>query len=166
MANIHEDILRFKFKKLHPDAQSPQKNSGDVGWDLFCVADENFREVYLPKLNGEKPEKCLELTPGSRYTFDIGIALELPLGYHAVIEPRSGLATKQGIDVLAGIIDGSFRGSLKVCLHNTSGKTVSVCGGDKIAQMIIIKENDGYFVEVEELDETDRGEKGFGSSGK
>ena len=165
MANLNEELLDFKFKKLNPNAISPKKNIGDVGWDLCCVEDDSFR--YVRRGLGETPANyCMELTPGSRYGFRTGISIELPEGYHGIIKPRSGLAVKHGINVLAGVIDSSYRGELIICLHNTSIKTVTICPGDKIAQILIIKEQEGVFREVDELSSTSRGEQGFGSTGQ
>ena len=68
--------------------------------------------------------------------------------------------------MLAGVIDNSYRGEVMVCLQNNGQQTVRVCKGDKICQMIIVKENEGWFDEVPDLNETIRGEGGFGSTGR
>jgi dUTP pyrophosphatase len=95
-----------------------------------------------------------------------GVQLEIPEGYYGRIAPRSGLALKQGIDVLAGVIDSSYRGEIKVIIFNTDNQKVfKVNVGDRIAQLIIEKHYNFDFVEVEDLETTDRGEGGFGSSG-
>jgi len=157
-------ILNFKYKIINEGAKAPIKKNGDIGWDLFCVEDHKFHDVFE---NGKfQNQKCYELQAGTRRTFKTGISIELPEFYHAILKPRSGLAVKDGIDVLAGVIDNSYRGEILVCLQNLSHHTVRICAGDKIAQMIIVKENEGRFTKVSELSETDRGENGFGSTGK
>ena len=83
-----------------------------------------------------------------------------------MIWPRSGLSVNNGIDILAGVIDSGYRGEVKVCMLNTSDTLVHIHPGDRVAQLIIQKVEDVEFLEVESLDDTDRGEGGFGSSGK
>jgi len=166
MALINENLLEFKYKKLSPEGMAPQKNPGDVGWDLKCIEDENFKVLYNGPFGNREPEKCVELEPGERYGFKTGIAIQLPEGYHAVIKPRSGLAIKHGVEILAGIIDNSYSGEIIICLKNGGNSPIRISPKDKIAQMLIFKENEGYFTEVYELRSTDRGDKGFGSTGK
>lgn len=161
---LADHLLRFTYKKLHPNAKAPSKKSGDIGWDLKCVSNENFLNVYCGDL--EEYIDCVEIPSGRRAVINTGIAIELPVGYHAILKPRSGLAVKNGIDVLAGVVDNSYRGEIMVCLQNNGYKTFRICEGDRIAQMIIVKENEGFFDLVEELSDTNRGEQGFGSSGR
>lgn len=144
---LNDDLLRFEFKVLHPSAKAPTKKPGDIGWDLSCCGSD-FIE------------------PKERVVFNTGISIALPDGYHAILKPRSGLAVKHGIDVLAGVIDNSYRGEILVCLQNNGDQTVVIDDGDRIAQMIIVRENEGFFVKVDELSDTDRGSNRFGSSGK
>jgi dUTP pyrophosphatase len=97
--------------------------------------------------------------------------LEIPEGYYGRIAPRSGLALKQGIDVLGGVIDASYRGEIGVILVNTTAKgdelqITHIKKGDKIAQLIIEKCHQVEWEEVKELAETDRGAGGFGSTGQ
>jgi dUTP pyrophosphatase len=168
MANLNENLLEFKFTKLRDDAEAPEKSHGDIGWDLRCVKDEKFSESYLARYLGDSRKEALsfELESGNRHVFHTGISIELPSGYHAILKPRSGLAVKHGIDVLAGVIDSSYRGELMVCLHNNGREAHRIYPGDKIAQMIIIKECEGEFIQKEELSETTRGTDGFGSTGR
>lgn len=140
-------MIEIKFKKLTDNATAPTKEDGDFGWDLFSAED------YL-------------LKPGERHLFKTDISIELPNLYHAVIKPRSGMAVKYGIDVLAGLIDNSYRGNLGICLINFGSEEVNIEKGNKIAQMIIVNEPQTTITEVKELSETNRGSKGFGSSGK
>lgn len=161
--------LEFKYTKLDPNGRAPEKSDGDVGWDLRCIEDEGFSIPFRSDYLGQKildKNNCYELATGERHVFRTGISIELPQGYHAIFKPRSGLAVKNGIHVMAGVIDNSYRGELLICLLNTGKHTVSICEGDKICQMIIIEEQQGYFTEAKELSETDRGHKGFGSTGR
>lgn len=106
------------------------------------------------------------IQPLCRGVVSTGISLEIPPGYYGRIAPRSGLALKHGIDVLAGVVDSGYRGEIKVILYNTDNeKAFSVNPGDKIAQIIIEKHYNFEFVRTDSLSESDRGEKGFGSSG-
>lgn len=96
-----------------------------------------------------------------------GVFIQLPVGYEAQIRPRSGLAAKNGITVLnsPGTIDSDYRGEIKVILINHSDKDFSISDGDRIAQMVIAKHEIPSFETVFELEETKRGQGGFGSTG-
>ena len=96
-----------------------------------------------------------------------GLFISLPKGYEAQIRPRSGLAFKNGITVLntPGTIDADYRGEIGVILVNLSSQDFTINDGDRIAQMVIAKHETAIWEEVENLDETNRGEGGFGSSG-
>jgi len=168
MASVSNDVLRFDYCKLDPKGHAPTKDEGDIGWDLRCIADINFRALYAGYLGTriKKGGLCYELPPGERHVFHTGIAIELPQHRWAKFEPRSGLAVKHGIDVLAGVIDNSYRGELMVCLINHGKDTVHINEGDKICQMIVVKEVEGLFNLVDKLSDTERGNKGFGSSGR
>lgn len=104
--------------------------------------------------------------PLGRATVSTGVSLEIPEGHYGRVAPRSGLAHRNGIDVLAGVVDSSYRGELKVVLHNTDAhEAFQVSSGDRIAQLIIERHYNFNFVEVQELGSTERGSGGFGSSG-
>jgi dUTP pyrophosphatase len=94
--------------------------------------------------------------------------MEIPIGYSVQIYPRSGKACKSQLIELnsPGIIDSSYRGELLTCMKNLSNDIVSIKKGDRYAQMFLVKNIKMYFEEVDELNETDRGDGGFGSSGK
>lgn len=96
-----------------------------------------------------------------------GLYISLPEGYEAQVRPRSGLALKNGITVLntPGTIDADYRGEIGVILVNLSSEEVTINDGDRIAQMVIAKHETATWEQVENLDETERGEGGFGSSG-
>ncbi len=123
-------------------------HAGDAGMDLYV------RERVL-------------LRPSERTLLPTGIAVAIPEGWVGLIHPRSGLAAKHGLTVLntPGTIDAGFRGEIKVILVNLGEDVVVLERGDRIAQMVIQKVETANIVEVDSLDETVRGEGGFGSSG-
>jgi len=102
---------------------------------------------------------------GTRMCIDTGVACAIPEGFYGRIAPRSGLAVKHGINVLAGVVDSNYRANLGVVLHNTSDTDFVVNKGDRIAQLIVTPYLSPEVEEVSSLDETDRGTSGFGSSG-
>ena len=112
-------------------------------------------------------DEPVELKPLSRALIPTGLYIALPEGYEAQIRPRSGLAIKKGITCLntPGTIDADYRGEIGVILINLSAETFIVNPGERIAQMIINKFEQAEFELVEELDETERGEGGFGHTG-
>lgn len=112
-------------------------------------------------------DEPVELKPLSRTIIPTGLHIALPEGYEAQIRPRSGLAIKKGITCLntPGTIDADYRGDVGVILINLSAETFIVNPGERIAQMVINKFEQAKFELVEELDETERGEGGFGHTG-
>ncbi len=112
-------------------------------------------------------DEPITLKPLERTLVKTGLFISLPKGYEAQIRPRSGLAFKNGITVLntPGTIDADYRGEIGVILVNLSSQDFTINDGDRIAQMVIAKHETAIWVEVENLDETNRGEGGFGSSG-
>ena len=107
------------------------------------------------------------LRPMERRLIPTGLYIALPAGYEAQVRPRSGLALKKGITVLnaPGTIDADYRGEVGVLLINLSDEAFTVNDGERIAQMVIARHEQGEFVEVEALDETERGEGGYGHTG-
>ena len=105
--------------------------------------------------------------PGKFSLIPTGIHLEIPTGYEGQVRPRSGLAARHGISLLnsPGTIDSDYRGELKVILINLGDKPFIISRGDRIAQLIINKVEKVTFVQVSSLEQTDRGEKGFGHTG-
>ena len=112
-------------------------------------------------------DEPITLKPLERTLVKTGLFISLPKGYEAQIRPRSGLAFKNGITVLntPGTIDAEYRGEIGVILVNLSSQNFTINDGDRIAQMVIAKHETAIWEEVENLDETNRGEGGFGSSG-
>lgn len=111
----------------------------------------------------------LVLAPGERHAIPTGIRVCIPEGHYGRVAPRSGLAYKYGIDTLAGVIDSDYRGEVKVILLNTGQEAFTISNQERIAQLIIEKISILEPVEVmlqSELGVTDRGENGFGSTGR
>lgn len=112
-------------------------------------------------------DEPIVLRPLERFLVPTGIFIELPLHYEAQVRPRSGLAAKNGITVLntPGTIDADYRGEVKVILVNLSNEEFTIHDGDRIAQMVVAKHETVVWQAVEELNDTERGAGGFGSSG-
>lgn len=110
----------------------------------------------------------ITLQPLERALVKTGLFLELPLGTEAQVRPRSGLAYKQGITVLnsPGTIDADYRGEIGVILVNLSNTPVTIVPGERIAQLVFARHEVAQFTEVSELETSDRGAGGFGSTGK
>lgn len=148
------NIVKMSIKLLHPLAMPPTyAHDSDSGMDLYSVVD-----LIIPAKDSKL--KNFEMV-------STGIAIELPEWHEAQIRSRSGLAAKYGISVLnsPGTIDESYRGEIKVILINNSNIDFEVTKGMKIAQMVIAPVTRAYVNIVEDLSETVRGTKGFGSTG-
>ena len=113
-------------------------------------------------------EEAITLQPMERKLIPTGLFIELPAGYEAQIRPRSGLALKRGLTVLnsPGTIDADYRGEVGVILINLSGEAQTIEPGERICQMVFAKHETPEVIEVTELSETERGEGGFGHSGR
>lgn len=147
----------FQFARVHKDAQIPKRsNKFDAGLDL-CSCENGV------------------ISPGCRMIVDTGISILIPSDCYARIAPRSGLAAKHGIDVLAGVVDCTYTGNIQVILYNTSNVSYDVSKGDRIAQLIFEKIYlPDALVEVSyeelvkntaDLSVGSRGSSGFGSTG-
>ena len=112
-------------------------------------------------------DEPIVLKPMERRLIPTGLHIALPAGYEAQIRPRSGLALKKGITVLnsPGTVDADYRGEVGVLLINLSQDEFVVNDGERIAQMVIVRHEQGAFIPVEVLDETERGEGGYGHTG-
>ena len=112
--------------------------------------------------------KKLSIAPGSRELVPTGISIALPDGYVGLVHPRSGLALKHGVTVLnsPGTVDAGYRGEIMVTLYNSSSEAFNVEVGDRIAQLLIQRVERANFIGVEKLPDSDRGQAGFGSTGK
>jgi len=138
----------IKIEVVHEMAQLPTRGSAEAaGLDLYSC-----EEVNIP--------------PYGRTLVDTGVSMAIPLGYVGLIWPRSGLALKKGIDTGAGVIDSDYRNVVGVLLFNHTPETYRVCVGDRIAQLLIQSVVIGRPQQVAALNRTDRGEQGFGSTGR
>lgn len=141
---------KIRVKRLHPEAKLPAfQTKGSVGADLYSVMD-------------------IDILPGNVRIVSLGFAVSIPPGLEIQIRPRSGLAANYGITVLnsPGTVDSDYRGEMKVILINLSDSIFRISKGDRIAQAVVAYVPSIIYEEVEELDDTARGEKGFGSTGK
>ena len=141
--------MTLRFRKVHPDAVLPSyAHPSDAGMDVRSVED-------------------LTIAPGKRALVHTGLVILLPPKYEAQVRPRSGLALKSGVTVLntPGTIDSGYRGEVGVILANFGDADFQVKKGDKIAQIVIAPVTQPEIVETTEVDETDRGAGGFGSTG-
>ena len=113
------------------------------------------------------PDETVMLAPGQRMLIPCGFAMALPNGYEAQVRPRSGLAAKHGVTVLntPGTIDADYRGEVKVILINHGDEGFPVRRGDRIAQMVVAPVTAVSFFTATSLDDTERGDGGFGSTG-
>jgi dUTP pyrophosphatase len=143
--------VRLRVQLLDPAAQLPTvSHEGDAGFDLYAV-------------------DALTLAPGERAAVRTGIAIEVSHGHAALVLPRSGLAAKHGISVVnaPGLIDSGYRGEVQVLLLNNDRQAAfEIAPGDRIAQLVLIRVESPAVEEAAALTETERGEGGFGSSGR
>ena len=132
---------------LSPNANIPSRGSDEsAGLDICTI-------------------ESVTITAGQRALLKTGIAMSMPIGYVGLIWPRSKLAAKMGVDVLAGVVDSDYRGEIMVSLLNTGQDAVELRSGDKVAQMIIQKHFSDMEIEVvDDLDRTMRGYSGVNSS--
>ena len=146
--------MKIAIKKLNPNAKVPTYAHGtDAGMDLY-YSTEGMESIII--------------APGARVLIETGVAFAIPRGYVGLIWDKSGVAVKQGLKVLGGVIDAGYRGEVMVCLLNTSNDIVTIQPEQKLAQMLIqpvamphIEIVDGDLPAAED----ERGEGGFGSTG-
>lgn len=144
-ANTEPGLVNFK--RLDPKAVLPSRGSSlAAGLDLCSI--EN-----------------VTIEPMQRALVRTGLAVAIPEGYYGRVAPRSGLATKKGLDVLAGVIDADYRGEIRCLLYNTGDETIQLPAQSKICQLIIEKIITPTAVWADEINETERGSRGFGSTG-
>lgn len=139
--------IKVKVRKVCKNAVLPRyAHEGDAGMDLFSCENSVVKA-------------------GDRMLVSSGVAMEFEAGYFASIRGKSGLAYKKGISILGGVVEYTYRGEYKVIILNSGDEDFEVRAGDKIAQVVIAPVVSAEVVEVEELEESVRGAKGFGSSG-
>jgi dUTP pyrophosphatase len=145
--------IRVCFKRLRPNATVPTYAHGsaeDAGLDLtYCGSD------------------TLELAPGARILCPTGIAIQLPQGFEGQIRSRSGLAISRGLTVLnaPGTIDPGYRGEISVLLINLSNQQQKIEPGERVAQLVVAPYAGVHFEELEKLEQSERNQEGFGSTG-
>lgn len=137
----------LRFKQLDPRAVLPQRGSALAAGLDVCGIEE------------------LEIAPRQRVMARTGLAVAIPPGFYGRVAPRSGLAAKNGLDVLAGVIDSDYRGEIVCVLYNTGDETIKLPAGSKICQLIVEQIITPEATWASELDETARGAGGFGSTG-
>ena len=139
--------MKLLIKRLSEDSIVPTRASpGSVGYDLYSTSN-----MFIPPLE--------------RGIVNTGIAATIPMGVYGRIAPRSGLAVKHGIQTGAGVIDPDYTGELKVILFNHGSEKFEIKQGDRIAQLILEKCETPLIEEVNAIKDTERGTRGFGSSG-
>lgn len=141
-------LLQIKIKLLHKDARIPElATPGSACFDVYAIASERVGGHAIGNIR-------------------TGISFEIPVGYELLVRPRSGLAS-QGIEIAnsPGTLDSDYRGELKVLISNTLTLPYLIEKGDRIAQIAIRKTEKIQFLEVDELSQTERGNKGMGSTG-
>lgn len=142
-------MIELPIRRLRPDAVLPQRAyGGDAGLDLAAC-------------------ERVELGPGERATVGTGLAVAIPEGYAGFVQPRSGIAMRNGITIVnsPGLVDSGYRGELQVVLLNTDAREPFVVEpGMRIAQLVVVPIPEVELVELEELPESERGVRGFGSS--
>ena len=163
------DIPEIKIK-LADGAQIPERaHETDSGMDLFAYSIKKVFDAnnMTRGFSGGEDDSKLVLRPGERALIDTGIFATVGTGYEIQIRPRSGLALKNGLTVLntPGTIDESYRGPICVIIINHSGVSQGISMGEKIAQMVVCPVILGKIRVVSDLDETDRNDGGFGSTG-
>jgi dUTP pyrophosphatase len=142
-----EELESLSFEKLDPKAMLPTRGSlSAAGLDLYSI-------------------EANSLQPGERRLIRTGLAVAIPEGYYGRLAPRSGLASKKGIDVLAGVVDADYRGEIGCLLYNAGDEQIDLPAQTKICQLIIEKIITPAAVWVDGLLQTSRGSGGFGSTG-
>ncbi len=142
----------MRYKKLYPDARTPIYSSRDAaGADLFAYS---YDEITI--------------APKETILIHTGIAVEIPAGYVGLVFARSSLGTKRGLAPAnkVGVIDADYRGEIMVSLHNHSDQMQIIIPFERIAQLVIVPYMQETFVEVDILEDTQRGSGGFGSTGR
>jgi dUTP pyrophosphatase len=140
-----------RFRRLSEAARAPARaHDGDAGYDLHAA-------------------EPAALAPGQRASVGTGIAVAIPDGHAGLVLPRSGLAARHGISLVnaPGLIDAGYRGEVRVLLINTDReRSFEVAAGDRIAQLLVVRVEGPQLEEAAELDDTGRGRRGFGSTGR
>ncbi len=154
--NVKLDEGAFLPKKAHPT---------DAGYDLRSPVDITVPPTDVFWKTMEDGRKAIGVEIGKAF-IDTGVHIQLPQGFHADVRGRSGLAVRDDISVFVGLIDGGYRGGIGIKLYNLSAEPYKIHRGDRIAQLVFVGSETFDLIQVEELDDSDRGSAGFGSTGK
>ena len=147
-------VVNVKIKKLYDNTQMPTRaDDGSAGMDLYAHLDNDYMRV---------------IKPHTTEMISVGFAMETPNNTYGAIFARSGLASKKGLRPAnsVGVVDSTYRGEVFVALHNDTDKPQQIMNGDRIAQMIIMEYPTVGIIETDTLSETERGDGGFGHSGR
>lgn len=140
--------LTLKIKKLKDDAKVPTyAHPGDAGLDLYACEE-------------------VRIAPGARAIIGTGVAMEIPEGYVGLVWDKGGISMKGGLKTIGGVVDSGYRGEIMIGIINFSDKEYVFEKGHKVAQMVIQQKEEVTVEEIDELSDTERGDKKFGSSGK
>lgn len=162
------DTIPVKTAKVYEDSVIPKyETPGAAGFDLPAYIPP--KESAIPNSGDlyQVERESITLWPGQRVLVGTGLRFAIPRGLELQIRPRSGLANKYGISVVnsPGTVDSDFRGEVKVILINHGDRPLEINHGDRICQGVLAEVPQAHFVLVDELDETERGVGGFGSTG-
>lgn len=139
--------MKIKAKKIYPDAQLPQTmRAGDAAMDFYSYKD-------------------YEIKPGGRLIVETGVAIAIPDGYWGNVRDRGGLPAKHGLHTMGGVFDSNFRGEVQIIMINLGQEPYKIEKGHRVCQMIIEKHETVELEEVDELDDTNRGDNMLASSG-
>jgi len=144
--------IQIKFQKCHSRAEMPvRQTQGAAGYDIKACL-----------------ENPVQINPGERMAIGTGIRVDIPKGFVLSVRPRSGLAIQHGITMInsPGTIDSDFRGEIKILMINLGSESFTINHGDRIAQILLEKCHEVDWREVDELENTERGSNGFGSTGR
>ena len=147
-------VINVKIKKLYEDTIVPTRaDFGSAGMDLYAHLGDDYMRV---------------IKPHTTEMISVGFAMETPNNTYGAIFARSGLASKKGLRPAnsVGVVDSTYRGEVFVALHNDTDNVQQIMNGDRIAQMIIMEYPTVGIIETDKLSETERGDGGFGSSGR
>lgn len=147
-------VVNIKIKKLYENAKLPTRaDDGSAGMDLYAYLKDDYMRV---------------INPHTTQMISVGFAMETPNNTYGAIFARSGLASKKGLRPAncTGVVDSTYRGEVFVALHNDTDTPQQIMHGDRIAQLIIMEYPTVGIIETDTLSETERGNNGFGSSGR
>ena len=147
-------VVNIKIKKLYEDTKLPTRaDEGSAGMDLYAHLNDDYMRV---------------INPHTTAMISVGFAMETPNNTYGAIFARSGLASKKGLRPAncVGVVDSTYRGEVFVALHNDTDKVQQIMNGDRIAQMIIMEYPTVGIIETDTLSNTERGDGGFGHSGR